>query len=682
MQSLLTPLRALKGIGPVLSKRFQSLGIETLENALFFFPVRHEDWRTLVPISQAEIDSPITLRVEVEEILSRRSWKKRGLTITEARVRDEEGTVLPVTWFNMPYLSTSLPPGTRIFLSGTLESKSEKLTMTNPVFELVSPSPSHQLLVPIYRSIAGISQRQIRQVIAQAVELASIVPDHLSPHYRQELGLPDRPTALRHIHFPPSPEEGRQALRRLQFDELLAWQVRWQESIQARQKKSAYPLPFDEQRVRGFVQRLPFELTNDQRLATWQILQDIAQPRPMFRLLQGDVGTGKTVVAAIVALMAARYHVQTAVVAPTMILAEQHATTFRKLLAAEDITIALGRRTGWNVNQNGSEPVESEREQALQADIIIGTHALLQEDIRIEKLGFVIVDEQQRFGVAQRHFLLDTPSDELTPHFLSMTATPIPRTMELVTGKDVELSRLTSFPTPRTVTSRLVKKTDKEKVLLAVKKTLAKHEQVIVITPTIEDSDTLGVSSVASEVAYWKSALPEATLAGIHSGVPSDEREEIMRHFQHGEIQLLVGTTVIEVGIDIPQATMMVIENAERFGLAQLHQLRGRIARRGQAGLCLFVAGTQSAKTLDRLKKVASTQDGLILAQLDREIRGPGDIYGLQQSGLPNWKLATLDDTELLRSARLVAKEILLRGETAAIFMDESWTNIGQEHRE
>lgn len=684
MSSLLTPVRSLKGIGPVLAERFAKLGIVTLEDALLYFPFRHEDWRNLRPIAEAETGAAVTLRVEVEAITSRRSWKRRQLTITEARVVDQDGTALAVTWFNIPYLSQSIPSGTRIFLSGTIELKDERLTMVNPTFEKVSAEPAHQLLVPIYRTTEGISQRQLRNVIKHAVEFASLVPDHLPLDIRRRFDFPDRPTALQYIHFPPSPEAGELAIRRLQFDELLAWQVRWQQSMDELRQRPAPVLPFDEQRIRLFVQRLSFELTNDQRLAAWNIFQHLGSGQPMSALLQGDVGTGKTVVAALSALTVLRHHHQVVLLAPTTILAQQHAETFRTFFAQEDYLIVMATGQGWKATYHGRAWEEIDRQEAAaRGQLFIGTHALLEDDLAYPALGLIIVDEQQRFGVAQRHILdAKATADGQTPHFLSMTATPIPRTFQLVMSEDLTMVRLTHFPKPRVVETKVILREKRDNTIRLVKQALKKKEQVFVITPLIEESDDIPARAAISEYERWKKLLPGFDIGLVHGRQPAEDREATMQKFRSGDIHLLVGTTVIEVGIDIPNATTMVIENAERFGLAQLHQLRGRIARHGQQGLCLLVAGSSSTSSLERLEVVAKNTDGLVLAEEDHRRRGPGEVYGVQQSGLPQFRMATLDDHDLFLAARDTAKHLIAAHAETAILMDEEWAQPPTIHRE
>lgn len=681
MSSLGTPIRSLKGIGPVTAAKFLRIGLETLEDALLYYPIRHQDWRRLVPLAEAEVDSPLTIRGTVLEIASRRSWKRRRMTITEARISDSNGDVLAVTWFNIPYLEKSLPPETQIFLSGTLELQNDRLHMSNPVFEKVSPDPSHQLLVPIYRSTEGLSQRQIRSVIGQALELVSIIPDHLPSTLLQELDLPDRPTALQNIHFPPSPELGQQALRRLQFDELLAWQIRWQELQATRRQHPAIALPFDERHIQTFVQNLPFRLTDDQRIAAWQILQDVAQPQAMWRLLQGDVGSGKTVVAAMAALAIAKHQRQTAVLAPTTILVQQHAATFRTFLANDHIHIAVATADGWVIGTGGAEPVPVDVQTALaEAHIIIGTQALISDRVIFPRLSLVIVDEQQRFGVAQRHLLMER--HDVSPHFLSMTATPIPRTWELLMSGELEISTLKHLPQERHVVSKIITNDEVAPLTTLASETIGRQEQLLVIVPTIQETDSFGMASIASEERRWKRLMPKARIRVVHGGMSIEQRNEQLEAVRAQHCDILIATTVIEVGIDLPRVTAMVVMNAERFGLAQLHQLRGRIARHGQTGTCYFVAGTTATKALERLAAIERTTDGYALAEFDHSARGAGDVYGLRQSGLPSWQLANLEDTALLALAKKIATRFISEGQSDAIMMDERWMNPGELHRE
>lgn len=669
MPSLHSPVSSLKGIGPALAKKFQQLEIITLEDALWHLPIRHEDWRNVVTIDRVQSGMDVTLLVEIEAIISRRAWRRR-MTITEARVTDTSKTGLTLIWFNLPYLGKTLKVGDRIYVSGTVTSKNERLQLVNPAFERPSADPTHATLVPIYRSVEGLSQRQIRIVVKEAAALANLVADPLPQVLVREFGVIDLPKALHDIHFPTNPQALTQALRRLKFDELTAWQMELQSAGRAWSSATARRIPFPEQPVRDLVQHLPFTLTDDQRVVAWKIFQDIAQSKPMARLVQGDVGSGKTIVAALASFAAVKAQAQAAWLAPTVVLAQQHFQTLTNLFGGHEITIAL--LTGSTVRVNTSAKIlpRSEFTTALnqgEINIVVGTHALLDESIHWPALGLVVVDEQQRFGVRHRQALLELQRQvgQPIPHYLSLTATPIPRTMALWLTGELEVARISHKPPGRVeIASAVVGPDQRAKIAIAINEAIKRRERVYVVTPIIADSDTLGVRSVTGEYERLRVAFPRLRIGVLHGSLAADERVHILEHFRTGRLDILVTTTVIEVGIDIPAATVMIIEGAERFGLAQLHQLRGRIGRSDRPSICYFVTDRNDPTILERLEFVATTSDGLALAERDLEIRGSGELYGLRQSGLPDWRLASLTDTDILPIAQQAATKLNQRGLT------------------
>lgn len=685
MPALHSPVSALKGIGPALTKKFRELEIVTLEDALWHLPIRHEDWRHVTQINQVRNNLDVTLLVTIDAIVSRRAWRKR-MTITEARVSDESKASLTLVWFNLPYLAKSLKVGDRLYVSGTVGVKNEKLQLTNPAFERPSNDPTHVTLVPVYRSVDGLSQRQIRSVVKAAVDLVELVPDSLPKALQTEYHVVDRPTALRDIHFPPTPERLQQAVHRLKFDELLRWQLELQSAGSAWRQAGGVAIPFPENNVRRFVQSLPFELTDDQRLSAWQIFQELAKPEPMARLLQGDVGSGKTVVAALASFAAVATKAQVAWLAPTVVLAEQHFATLSALFAGEEITI--GCLTGAEVKINTSVKTLSRAEfsEAIHRGeimICIGTHALLDETVRWHNLGLVVVDEQQRFGVQHRQALLEQQQRQhlAIPHYLSLTATPIPRTMALWLSGQLGVSRLHQRPANRVViASEVIGPDQRDRLTTLITTTVAKRERVFVVTPTIIDSDALGVRSATSEYMRLSQRFPQLRIGLLHGSLAPAERVRVLEEFRDGRYDVLVTTTVIEVGIDIPEATLMIIEGAERFGLAQLHQLRGRTGRSDRPSTCAFVTDRSDPETLQRLKLVATTTDGLDVAELDLEKRGSGELYGLRQSGLPDWQLASLTDTTILPDAAAAAKTLLATGSISENFLTTK--TLIRPHRE
>ncbi len=648
MSSLLTPIAALPRMRPEIAKKFLALGLTTLQDALWHFPIRHQDWRQRLAIAQLQSGQPATVLATILSIRGRRAWRRRGIHVTEAVVTDESGARLRVVWFNQPYLATWIKPKQAWFLSGKISAKNEQLQMQNPMYERPGASPTHETLVPVYPSTAGLSQWQIRKVIKRAVEYAALLPDPLDHAIQVKNSIVDRTTALKEIHFPTDEASATRAVNRMKFEELLTWQLRWRLAESEREALPGIPMPFQSEAIREFIQRLPFKLTDDQRLAAWEMFQDMGKPRAMSRLLQGDVGTGKTVVAALAALLAMRQGWQVAWLAPTVVLAQQHATTLKRFFAGTDFSIHV--LAGHQRDSVASQPA-----------IIVGTHALFTAQLDWSRLGLVVIDEQQRFGVAQRQVLLDRPQAAglPVPHFLSLTATPIPRTLALFLSGELAISSLHSRPPGRQpIVTRLLGSNDRDLADEAIQETCDRGLQVYVITPLIEESDVFGATAATTEHARLVKKFPKLHVGLVHGLCTPEERVQALQDFREHRYDILVSTTVIEVGVDVPNASLIVILDAERFGLAQLHQLRGRVGRGDQASQCLLVTEKNSAAVRQRLQRVAETNDGLALAELDLSLRGAGDLYGLRQSGLPDWKLATLQDQELMTRARQTAESL------------------------
>jgi ATP-dependent DNA helicase RecG len=688
MPSLLTPIKSLKGIGPALACKFSALGVETLEDALFYFPFRHEDWRQVTTIAAVQAGVDVTINGEIEALRTRRSFRRRRMSITEVKISDGTAT-LPVVWFNQPYLQKTFQIGDRLFISGRVERHGEGFQMVNPAFEKATADPSHRKLVPIYSTVEGLSQRQIRSVMKMAVELAGLVPDHLPPDLAATNDLIGRNEALKEIHFPATPDAATKAVRRLQFDELLVWQLKWLADNEDYRRQPANSYPFNEPATREFVQSLPFELTSDQRICAWQILQDLGLPEPMSRLLQGDVGSGKTVVAAIAAQAVIKQGGQAVFLVPTIVLAQQHFQTLNRLFAGHEVAVALV--TG-EVAQVG-EAARNLTRRALatavrdgEINIVVGTQALIESPLPWRNLGLVVVDEQQRFGVAQRDEISAAVSrtGQAIPHYLSLTATPIPRTLALFLAGELKISRLANKPAGRgEVITTVVTPDRREQIDAALNDCAAAGHQAFVITPLIEESDHFGARAAVIEHERLRARWPRLKIGLLHGAMPAKDRLAVMQDFRQQKFDVLVSTTVIEVGIDIPQATLMIIEAADRFGLAQLHQLRGRIGRGQAAGRCLLVTDRTESAVLDRLNYVAKNSDGLALAERDLAERGSGELYGLRQSGLPDWRLANLSDEKLMTAARQAATWLHQRGQAKAVLMDEDWkAPAGMRHRE
>jgi ATP-dependent DNA helicase RecG len=524
-----------------------------------------------------------------------------------------------------------------------------------------------QGLVPNYHLTADLTPKQIRFLIKSIINLAETVPDWLPMEIRQGLGLLDLSQALRQIHFPKNRAEIAAASRRLGFAELFLRQLKAQKIKHELKSRQAPPIKFQEPKTRAFVSNLPFKLTDSQKRAAWEILKDLGQDAPMSRLLQGDVGSGKTIVAALAFLNIILNKQQAVLMAPTEILARQHFKTFSELFAASGFKIALmlgGGKNKKNPNPKKTADVEIASDPPNSADLIIGTHALIQSDVNFPHLALAVVDEQHRFGVVQRQKILDFNSrPERTPHFLSLTATPIPRSLALAIYGDLDLSVIKEMPRGRQpIITKIVSEEQRPAAYDFIRTQIRAGRQAFVICPLIDESDKLGVKSVKKEHEKLDQEIfPELKVGLLHGKLKPAEKEKIMAEFAAGEIQVLVATTVVEVGINVPNAAIMIIEGAERFGLAQLHQARGRVGRDKHQSYCfLFISqeANTSTKTRERLNALTKYQDGPTLARIDLKLRGAGELYGEIQSGFPELQIASLFDYELIKKARDEAAQL------------------------
>ena len=681
--SLNSPIEHLKKVGPSYLKILHKVGIKTVKDLLFYFPHRYDDFSQIVPISQLRVGQTATISGKISDIKNIRTWKKR-MYVTEALIEDKSGSIKAV-WFNQPYLIQTLQKGRLINLSGKATFAGQSLCLSNPAYETLKTmrgSPSWRgaaphthtgRLVPIYHETYGLSSRYLRYLIKPLLPLTAQILDFLPVQIKQKFGLIDLNQAIRQIHFPDNLESARKARSRLSFDELFLTQLTILKQRQDLSKEKAPAIAFHQKLIQLFVKRLPFKLTDDQRLAAWQIFQDLAKPKPMNRLLNGDVGSGKTIVATMAALETAKAGYQAAFMAPTEVLAKQHFETLKNLLKNYNLKIALltsseSRRNGGSPREMGAAPVSTLKKQIADGgiDIIIGTHALIQEGLTFNKLGLAIVDEQHRFGVVQRAALqkkIYQMEDGLTtiPHLLSMTATPIPRTLALTIYGDLDISLLKEMPKGRQkIITKVAAPALRKKTYDFIRTQVKKGRQGFVICPLIEESEKLEVKSVTEEYKKLSSKIfPDLKIAMLHGQMKSKEKEEIMKKFKEKKSNILVSTSVVEVGVDVPNATIMIIEGAERFGLAQLHQFRGRVGRSEQQSYCFLFTDSTAKKTHQRLKALLKSENGFELAEKDLKIRGPGDLIGSRQWGLPDLAMASLNDLELIQKARQAAKEIL-----------------------
>ncbi|MFA6537224.1 MAG: ATP-dependent DNA helicase RecG [Patescibacteria group bacterium] len=657
--NLQAPISALGRVGKTTASRLKILGLKTVEDLLFYLPFRYEDWSRIVKISELKNLELATIKVKVQMIASRRSFRTRKF-ITEALVSDDTGTI-KIVWFNQPYLSKTISVGEEIYLSGNFDEN--KMQMTSPDYEKVKFETTHTArIVPIYHLTAGLTEKQLRFLVRTALNAVSLFSEILPDEILKNNHFFEIKKALQEIHFPTDFENLKKAQTRLSFDRLYLRQLMIQKSRAELLSANSRSIKFLEKQTRDYVNSLPFVLTDEQKKCAWEILQDLEKSRPMNRLLNGDVGSGKTVVMSMAILNVVFNGYKAAVLAPTEILAGQHFVTLQKLFQNKNFRIALFTRSQKFINdEKVSKTKMLEVLQNGEVDLLIGTHAILSEKIKIKDLCLVVVDEQHRFGVNQRKNLTLRGEKDLVPHFLSMTATPIPRTLALTAFGDLNLSIIKHKPKNRLpIVTKFVEENRRQEIYDFIKKEIIAGRQVFVICPLIDPSDTLGVKSVKQEFERLdKNVFPEIPIGLLHGKLKSQEKEAVMQNFVNKKIKILVSTSVIEVGIDAPNATIMMIEGADRFGLSQLHQFRGRVGRGEFQSYCFVFSDNQSFATQKRLKYLEEYADGFALSEIDLELRGSGDIYGQMQSGFSDLQNVDFHDVALIELAQKEAQKTL-----------------------
>ena len=643
-----SPIDKVKGVGIKTGEQFALAGINTVGDLINFLPRTYEDFSHITLISDIT-PGKNTIKAKCENISTRPV--RRGLRITTATLADSSGK-LQAVWFNQPYRETQLKSGKEFYFSGIFEFNYNRYQLTNPSAEKVSDMPVQtDRILPIYRSIKGLKSTLVRKILSELRPLITMLPETLPENIIKNEKLMSRSQAILTMHFPENIADFDKARERLAFEELFQLLLASQLNRKENSKLIGWHIPFELPVVSKFVKQLPFKLTSAQRISAWQIIQDMEQKTPMNRLLQGDVGSGKTVVAGLVACQVAHFGYQTAVMAPTEILANQHAETLQKLL--EPLGVSVGLLTG-SVKGAARKTLYKQIETGV-VKVVVGTHALIQETVKFHKLGFVVIDEQHRFGVEQRQQLLKKSMH--MPHMLAMTATPIPRSLALTVYGELDISILDELPTGRLpIITKIWSPNSRAQLYKLIDKELMNSRQAYVVCSLIEENPDNEIKSVQAEFKKLQNSIFKHRRIGLlHGKLKPNEKSAVMQEFSDGKLDILVSTTVVEVGVDGPNATVILIENADRFGLSQLHQLRGRVGRSVHQSYCYLIPSTSAKPTL-RLREIEKSNDGFHLAEVDLRLRGPGEIYGRAQHGALNLQIASLSDTKLIARAQKQAK--------------------------
>lgn len=657
--TLQTPIEDVFMIGPIYAQRLKKLDIYTVEDLLRHYPNRYDDYSLTSKINSVQPGETVTITGEISSI--KNIYTKNGKKIQQAQIADDSGSI-DVVWYNQPFLTNILKVGLKVNLAGKIDWFKNKIVMNSPEYELLKTQNLElktihtARLVPVYPETYGISSKWLRSRIAPVLrQLKYNFAEFLPAEIIKRNNLLSEQEAISQIHFPENQEIADRARKRLSFDELFLIQLaslqrkkEWQNEIVGHQ----FQISAFKKNISDFITHLPFELTNAQKRSVGQILTDLGKDTPMNRLLEGEVGSGKTVVATIAIYLAHLNNFQSVLMAPTEILAEQHYNTINQLLKSYNLKIGL--ITGSNMLSTKNQELSTDY------DIYIGTHALLSEKIKFDSLGLVVIDEQHRFGVEQRALL---KKKGINPHLLTMTATPIPRTMALTLYGELDLSLIDELPMDRKQVKTWVVPTIKRQAAYRwienhLKKT---NTQAFIICPLIEESESLtSVKAAKDEFEKLKTAVfPQLSLGLLHGKLKEKEKKNIIADFQNKKIDILVSTPIVEVGIDIPNATIMMIEGSERFGLTQLHQLRGRVGRGKFQSFCLLFSESENPNSLLRIKALETNYIGAKLAEIDLNMRGPGEIYGTKQHGIINLKIATLTDHDTIEKSRIEAKRMV-----------------------
>ncbi|MEK7149374.1 MAG: ATP-dependent DNA helicase RecG [Patescibacteria group bacterium] len=690
------PLYEIKGIGPKFLTKLEHFKIKTVRDLLRHFPFRYEDFSEVLKIIDLQVGQEVTVQGVIEDIKPRKSWK-RGMFIIEAKISDETGSIKAI-WFNQRFLLAVLKKGRLVSLSGkVVAAKNGSLCLSHPTHEFINQAiiESEQKetkhtarLVPIYPETRGFTSKAFRYLIKPILDELEPVEESLPKEILDKYKILGIDEALYKIHFPDDIKETRLARERFAFEDLFYLQImNLKEKLRLAMEK-AHAFKIDLDYIKKLLEKIPFELTVSQKKSLWEILKDLEKPRPMNRLLQGDVGSGKTIVAVIAALAVAKpfdgtQGKQAAFMAPTEILTNQHYQTFKFFFSDFNNGIGLITSSGAKVfygdglETDVKKPELIKKIQTGEIKIIFGTHSLIQKSIKFGDLGFVVIDEQHRFGVRQRARLVSGNGGEM-PHFLSMSATPIPRTLSLTVFGDLDLSIIDELPKGRKeIITKIVSTENRDKAYAFIRGQVKKGRQVFVICPRIELTiDDMQPATKENKNNLWgmwddvknvkdeyeklsKKVFPDLKVGMLHGKMKAKEKEQIMKDFKDGKTDILVSTSVIEVGVDIPNATIMIIESSERFGLAQLYQFRGRVGRGEHQSFCFLFTELKSQNVLKRLRSLINAKSGFELAEKDLEFRGPGEFLGQLQTGIPDLAMRSLQNPEIVKEAREAAVLII-----------------------
>lgn len=659
-------ISAIPELNAAQLRAIRQYGAHTVGDLLTILPRRYDDYTRCVEIARAPIGVPVTLHVTMQEIKKMPGFRRR-IVMIRGKVSDASGS-LNVIWFNQPWLLEALKPGRDIYLSGTITSKPRfGKQIANPIWEPIESVAVAGSLAPVYPLTGAVAQKTMRELMANIVNALGEVPDACPELIRSQFAALSLRDAYRSVHRPMTSEEAEHGRSRLAFDELLAYRLALDTAKEEANRAGAPQIVFDEAFAKKFVAELPFTMTDDQKRASWAAFKDMDRTIPMRRMLQGDVGSGKTVVAAFLMAMCSRSNQSSLLMAPTEILAKQHAVSLRRYLSVGGslslLLLTSSEKRLWEAGEEKKLTADEARDRVAQGRIaIVGTHAILSRGMMPADTSLAIVDEQHRFGVEQREALtVAHRPDGLVPHLISMTATPIPRSLALTLFGDLDISLIRTKPAGRRpIKTRVLVGDEREICYEAIHAEVKKGNRIFIVCPLIDESDTLGVKSVTAEAKRLAADhLKGLRIGMLHGKMSPKDKDGVMGEFTDGLLDVLISTTVVEVGVDVPEATIMAIEAAERFGLAQLHQLRGRVGRSDRPSLC-FLMTDLDGESLDRLRVLEKTEDGFIIAEEDLKRRGSGNLLGLEQSGRPLFKSARASDLDLMVHAKEAA-EILLK---------------------